>query len=176
MSILQPRSSRILRVGGVAKSDLLNQLCEAGVGLNPLALALFSNDGFLTSAEQRTLRLAQRSVAQLGLSQGGTFDEIAARALAQGLSLCPLELGPHYRLAFPDQEEGALGQALFRDCAPPGSVTVASQPISADDDMPKGFYLRVIQGVPWLRGYRSWPGHIWSPSDVLAFTETQSAA
>ena len=170
------QSVRILRVGGVVKADLLNQLLKQGVQLNPLAFQLFSDDGFQTSVEQRTLAVVQVSVAELGLSQGGVFQEIAARALARGYSLCPLELGPHLRLTYADQAEGFLGQPPSQKCAPPGSVTVASQPISEDDDTPKGFYLRVIEGLPWLRGYRSWPGHVWAPTDVLAFVESNRAA
>ena len=35
--------------------------------------------------------------------------------------------------------------------------------------MPKGFYLRHIDGAPWLRGYRSGPEHVWSAQDRLLF-------
>jgi hypothetical protein len=170
------QSIRILRVGGVVKSDLLSQLLRQGVQLNPHAVQLFSDDGFRTSVEQCILAVVQVSVAELGLSQGGAFEEIAARALARGYLLCPLELGPHLRLAYADQTEAFLGQPPSQKCAPPGSVTVASQPISEDDDVPKGFYLRVFEGLPWLRGYRSWPGHVWAPTDVLAFVDSNSAA
>jgi hypothetical protein len=38
-----------------------------------------------------------------------------------------------------------------------------------DDEFPKGFYLRRIDGVLWLRGYRSGPAHVWSPDDRLVF-------
>jgi len=48
---------------------------------------------------------------------------------------------------------------------------VASAPLAQDDETPKGFYLRRIEGVLWLRGYRSWPGHIWSPQDMFVFSE-----
>jgi hypothetical protein len=170
------RSTRVVHVGGMSKSNLLSQLRHSGVQLNPLAVQLFAHDGFETSAERRPLSITSMSVAELGLSQGGGFDEICSLALAQGYSLCPLELGPHLRLAFSDQHEGFLGQPPSQNCAPPGSVTVASQPISDDEDVPKGFYLRVIEGIPWLRGYRSWSGHIWASTDVFAFVESDSAA
>lgn len=175
MSSPKPRSSQILRIGSVEKAELQNQLRKAGVCLNALAVQLFDHDGFQTTVEQRTLKVIQVSVAQLGFEQGGTFEQVTANALALGYSLCPLELGPHYRLALADQEEDCLGRTPSQNCAPPGAVTVASQAISEDDDVPKGFYLRVIEGVPWLRGYRSWPGHIWSQNDVFAFAEGPSA-
>ena len=95
--------------------------------------------------------------------------DICAAARQHGLAVCPLELGPHLRLALLDQEEGALGRAQTEHRAPPGSLTVVSHPLSDDDETPKGFYLRRIEGELWLRGYRSWAGHIWQPEDVLVF-------
>jgi len=111
------------------------------------------------------------SVAELGFPDGATFAKIVERATRNGLLLCPLELGPHLRLQFTDQPEGSLGQPVSQNCAPPGSLTVASAPLAQDDETPKGFYLRRIEGVLWLRGYRSWPGHIWSPQDMFVFSE-----
>lgn len=176
MASFPVQSTRIVHVGGMSKPNLLSKLRNEGVQLNALAVQLFAHDGFETSAEQRPCPIVPISVAELGLSQGGMFDEICSVAFERGYSLCPLELGPHLRLAFTDQPEGLLGQPPSQNCAPPGSITVASQPISDDEDVPKGFYLRVIEGVPWLRGYRSWPGHLWAPTDVLAFVESRSMA
>ncbi|MDT0189335.1 hypothetical protein HF984_04290 [Rothia terrae] len=31
---------------------------------------------------------------------------------------------------------------------------MATPVLSDDDEFPKGFYLRVVDDVPWLRGYR----------------------
>ena len=53
--------------------------------------------------------------------------------------------------------------------APSASVTVASAPLDRDDVLPKGFYLRVVDGRPWLRGYHATDEHLWSPHDRLAF-------
>ena len=88
-----------------------------------------------------------------------------------GLGLCPLELAPRLRLLLLDQAEGAAGQPLTRNCAPHGAITVASAPLDDDEDVPRGFYLRRIEGTLWLRGYRSWDGHLWSPGDILAFSK-----
>jgi hypothetical protein len=164
-----PQFIRTVRIGGVIKTDLLDRLRKYGVQLNPFAMQLFSHEGFQTSAEPCTVKVVQVSVAELGLSRGGVIDEIFDLAQAHGYSLCPLELAPHFRLAFADQPEGFVGQPLSQNCAPPGSVTVASLPVSQDEEVPRGFYLRVIEGVPWLRGYRSWPGHVRAPHDVFAF-------
>jgi hypothetical protein len=172
----QLQSLRKINIGGVSKPELLGRLTACGVQMNPLAEQLFLDSSFDTSAVQTAMTVVLCPIAALGLEQGGTFGEVMGRAYLQGWSHCPLELGPHLRLQFVDQVEGFLGQPHSQNCAPPGSVTVASLPISEDDDVPKGFYLRVIQGVPWLRGYRSWPGHVWAPSDRFAFTVNTRAA
>jgi hypothetical protein len=83
--------------------------------------------------------------------------------------LCPLELGPHPRLQFLDQPEGHLGHPSSKHRAPHGSITVASRPLTEDYETPKGFYLRRIDGVLWLRGYCSAPDDIWNPEDRLVF-------
>jgi hypothetical protein len=41
--------------------------------------------------------------------------------------------------------------------------------LSDDDEYPKGFYLRVVEDVRWLRGYVGDDTHIWSPTDQFAF-------
>ena len=115
-------------------------------------------------------------MAELGFGGGATYEQLTARALESGLVECPLELGPHLRVQFLDQPEGVAGSSSTPHRAPPGSITVASRPLDASDETPKGFYLRCVQGVSWLRGYRSWPGHLWSPEDVLVFARGRSAA
>lgn len=160
---------RSVSSGGVAKAELLSRLEAAGVLLNEAAHTLFADPRFTTSPAASRVDVVETSVAALGLPDGGTFAQIVERAAAQDLLLCPLELGPHLRLEFVDQEEGFIGQPLTQHRAPPGSLTLASAPLAEDEETPKGFYLRRIEGVLWLRGYRSWPGHPWSPQDMLAF-------
>ncbi len=163
--------SRALRIGGLDKAELLAALQAAGVRLNPLAEALFADDRFTTSRESALVEMEQVTAAELGLAGGGTFDAIVARAAERGLRLCPLELAPHLRLAMRDQPEGAIGQPVTEHRAPPGSLTVASAPLCDDEEVPKGFYLRRIEGVLWLRGYQSWSGHVWSGEDVFVFVK-----
>jgi len=159
-----------VRIGGMSRGELLEALLERGVRLNDSGRALFADDRFTTSAASLVLRTCQATPASLGFAQGATFADIEARAAGLGLSLCPLELGPHLRLQLLDQPEGSLGHPPSRHRALPGSITVASRPLAQDDATPKGFYLRRIDGVPWLRGYRAGPAHVWSPDDVLVFS------
>jgi hypothetical protein len=169
-------AARTVRIGGVPKEELLSRLHAGGVQLNEAAQALFADDRFTTSSASSMVEAVEISVASLGLHDGATFARIVERAASEGLSLCPLELGPHLRLQFIDQPEGSLGQPASEHRAPPASVTVASASLAEDDETPKGFYLRRIEGALWLRGYRSWPGHNWSPQDVFVFARSHREA
>jgi hypothetical protein len=122
------------------------------------------------------LRGAGYTVADLGFVEGATYQQLTARALESGLVECPLELGPHFRLQFLDQPEGSAGFPATKHRAPPGSITIASSPLDDCEETPKGFYLRRIDGVLWLRGYWSWSDNIWRPEDVLVFSRGRSTA
>jgi len=167
---------RVVHVGDATKAELLSRLQTAGVQLNPFAQALFANPRFVTALTPSSLPTVEISVGDLDLPEGGTYDLVFQRALSLGLSPCPLEVGPCLRLQLLDQSDDPLGQPSSHGRAPPGSITVASQPISDNDDEPRGFYLRRVGGVLWLRGYRSWSGHILSPEDRLVFCQLMNAA
>jgi hypothetical protein len=167
---------RTVRVGGKSKPELLAELQRNGIQLNDYARNLFAHNGFTTSPVASTIATVELAVRNLGYSQGATMVQLHERAADLGLRLCPLELGPYLRLLLLDQPEGHLGHPPSRHQAPPGSITVASRQLSDDHDTPKGFYLRRIDGVLWLRGYRSAPDDIWSPEDRLVFCRPASAA
>lgn len=167
---------RRLRIGVATKPELLGQLHAAGIQLNASAHALFDDPRFAPGSANTSVLIRSESVADLGFREGATFAEMRTRVADLGMSLCPLELGPCLRLQYLDQAEGSMGHAATLHCAPPGSLTVASPPLDEDDETPKGFYLRRIDGTLWLRGYRSSAGHVWSPDDQLVFIVTENAA
>lgn len=162
-------ASRTVSVGGQSKQELLAQLAAAGVELNEAARILFASDQFAPSDTRRSLVTVELAVRQLGFTQGATTAELHATAVALGLRLAPLELGPHLRLQYLDQSEGHDGFPATKHRAPPGSLTVASAPLSEDDAFPKGFYLRRIQGVLWLRGYWCDAANGWNADDRFIF-------
>jgi hypothetical protein len=164
-----------VRVGGMDKPELLQALRDHKVRLNPAAEALFDDRRFLPVSQTKVIEIAFRSVADLGFAEGATYEQLTARAIEFGLVESPLEMGPHLRLQFLNQPEGSPGAATTQHRAPSGSITVASAPLDDSDQTPKGFYLRCIDGVLWLRGYWSWPGHMWSPEDVLVFSRDGSS-
>jgi hypothetical protein len=159
-----------VRIGGMSRSELLQALREQGVQLNRYAEALFEDHRFTTLGSGRVVEIAVLSVAELGFDEGATYGQLIARARESGLVECPLEAGPHLRLQFTDQQDASDGMPPTHGRAPPGSITVASAPLDATDETPKGFYLRRVEGASWLRGYRSWSGHVWNSGDVLVFS------
>ena len=164
-----PLVHRLVTIGGSSKAQLLLQLATAGVELNEAAQALFASEQFHVQEATRSLATVELSVGQLGFPQGGTQPQLFERALSLGLELAPVELGPHLRLQYLDQPEGFWGHPETKHQAPPGSIQIASAPLSEDDQIPKGFYLRRIRGVLWLRGYWSDLQHVYQPTDRLVF-------
>lgn len=139
-----------LRIGGVAKEDLLARLLGEGVLLNDYARALFADEAFTTSPEAHVVRLAQVALPHIGLPAGGRFDEILERAAVRGLVPCPLEVGPHLRLAHLDQPVGPY-------------LTVASPELRPGTETPNGFYLRHLADGHHLRGWEAGPENHYSP-------------
>lgn len=155
-------------VGGLTRTELLSQLGTSGVNLNASAVKLL-DDPVFDSTTAETVQIVECAVASLGLTHGASLTGVLAAAERRGLSLCPPVTGPYLRLVTLSQET-APDSIMSNGRAPAGSVTIASAPLTQDDDSyPKGFYVRVIDGVPWLRGYRCTDDHTWSPKDRFAF-------
>jgi len=166
----RPLMPGAVSIGGLSKSDLHAALREHDVQLNQAAEALFEDPRFTTLGARHVVEVVALSVAELGFGEGATYGQLITRALESGLVECPLELGPHLRMQFRNQPDGVDTKPPTRGRAPPSSVTVASPPLDDSDETAKGFYLRRVDSVLWLRGYWSWPGHIWSPDALLVFS------
>jgi hypothetical protein len=67
-------------------------------------------------------------------------------------------------------QENAPDSVLSAGRSPAGAVKVAAAPLSDDVAFPKGFYLRVVDGVQWLRGYRCDDEYRFAAGDRFAFT------
>ena len=171
-----PTISRTVTVGGLTKSELIQELRRTAISMNESAARLFASEHFTTSTTRYTVMTAELTVRDLGFLQGATITEIFARAAALGLGLCPLELGPHLRLQYRDQPEGYWGHSARQHQAPSGSITIASQKLTDDNDFPKGFYLRRIKGQLWLRGYRCGADHVWEPDVHFIFCQIESTS
>jgi hypothetical protein len=162
-------TSCVIHVGGRSRLELLDDLNASGVEMNEHGKWLMSSRLFDSPGVSRAITIVELTVRNLGFAHGACLPEIITRAIELGLALCPPQTGPYFRLQYLDQPEGFVGFPLTQHRAPPGSITIISEPLSTDDSIPKGFYLRCIQGVPWLRGYVSDALHVYDPDDHLAF-------
>lgn len=160
-------------VGGVARQVLRERLAQASVRLNRFAEDLFDDGRFECADTARTVAVQQVCAGDLGFADGATFEQLVRAAAGRGLQLCPLELGPHLRLQFMRQAEPLEHGGAEPGRAPPGSITVASEPPADEDRTPWGFYLRRMDGELWLRGYRSRFGHVWRPRDAFVFVRSR---
>lgn len=163
--------TRTVEVGGLSKSQLIQKLKQYSILMNEYGEKLFTADNFTTSDKKYSLQTVELTVGDLGFPDGANTDRIFKRAEELGLKLCPLELGPYLRMVYLDQTEGYSEDSLQQQQAPSGSITIASEKLTEDDNFPKGFYLRRINGVLWLRGYRADHLHIWNPNDHFIFCQ-----
>lgn len=165
----------VVRIGGLSRAQLFDAVRTSNVQLNQAAEALFADERFSTLAAERIVPIVARTVGELGFPAGAVYADLAARARELGCVECPLELGPHLRLQFAAQRDSDDGKPLTHDRAPPGSIAVASRPLDDLYDTPKGFYLRRLGDVLWLRGWRSSCDHVWSQEDVFVFARSDTA-
>lgn len=112
--------------------------------------------GISVRETEMELDLVVATPAELGLANGGTFDQICARATEHGLEKCPAEVGPALRLAYPDQPYGEwLRVAMEPETGPGGRLSVF--------DVDRG------RGERWL--FTRWfdPEGVWSPGRRFVF-------
>lgn len=160
-------------VGGLSRRQLMTSLTSRGILVNGHAETLLEDVAF-RDRSPRPVMVAERTVAELGLPGGATLPQIFEVAQQQGLLLCPVDTGPYLRLALNGQVE-SCDSVMSSGRAPDGGLTVAAEVLSHDDEYPKGFYLRVVDGQAWLRGYRCDDEHMWSPDDRFIFQLPPSA-
>lgn len=154
---------KTLTIGGITKENLLDQLAKQGVQFNAYAKILFDDPGFVVSEKIETVNLVNVSSLELGLTKPSYYNDIVVSAKAQGLKLCPLSLGAFLRLEHLDQAEGPY-------------LHVASAKPKLDEEYPNGFYLRNLENVMWLRGYRASDDWEWPVDSEFVFrTQVQDA-
>lgn len=110
----------------------------------------------------------------LGLEAGGTFEEICNLALSARYRLCPPELGPIVRVAYPDQKPGlehtlyvAMEPLLFFEERRDGSGKYQRQIIWAltgGNFTPTGY-----DGKLWFHGRLVYPGAFFPPHAQFLF-------
>ncbi len=91
-----------LEVGGLSRAQLFEALRSSGVSLNARAEALIAHPVF-DERVREPVRIVDRTVAELGLTDRATMPRIFAAAEEHGLGLCPVVTGPYLRLAWATQ-------------------------------------------------------------------------
>jgi len=160
---------RQVAVGGLERAELMQRLAEAGVQLNGFAKQLLEHQIFDELVPAHKLTLTSRTVQQLGLDAGATLPEIFDRAINSGLGLCSAMTGPYLRLEFLDQA-ASRDSVLSAGKKPDDPLTIASAALG-DEGFPRGFYLRVVEDVMWLRGYRCDDTHGFALADTFVFQD-----
>ena len=138
-------------IGGCSKEELLQRLKTAGVQFNAYAETLFRHPDFSPNRAVLKVALVKVSLSDLGVNGACSYATILARAATMNLHPCPLNLGAFLRL---EEFELLVGQYL----------TIASPSLGTDENEPTGFYVRDLDGIKWLRGYRvvgeaDWPAN-----------------
>ncbi|MGL3804619.1 hypothetical protein ACSYDW_00820 [Paeniglutamicibacter sp. R2-26] len=155
-------------VGGLSRGELNAEFRSRGIQLNAHALVLLADAVFDDPGMPQPITVVGRRVGDLGLPVGGSLSHVLSAARECGMELCPPTAGPYLRLAMTGQVS-SCDPVMSRGHAPDGSFTVAAPRLRDDDEFPKGFYLRVVEGTQWLRGYRCDDTHFWSPDDRFIF-------
>ncbi|MFS0877390.1 helicase [Solibacillus isronensis] len=164
-----PVITKTIEVGGLSKAVLIQKLQQSSISLNQYGEKLLFDDRFTATETTYNVEIVELSVRDLGFPNGASLPEIYKQANELGLQLCPPELGPYLRLEYADQVEGNSGNLSQKNEAPSGSVTIASEIISDEESFPKGFYVRKVDGVLWLRGYVADNLHVWNPDNRFIF-------
>lgn len=163
MTRLLPGDSLTLDLASEGPADLLARLRAAGVAMNESAERVIA-DARMCAAVPDRVTVVERTLADLGLPDGGTLPELRRAVAAADLRECPSAVAPLLRLATLDQPN-APDSVLRHGCAPAGSAHVLSPPLGDEPGLHRGLYLRVVDRVPWLRGFACDDLHVFGPED-----------
>ena len=163
MTRLLPGDSLTLDLAPEDPAGLLARLRAAGVAMNESAERLIG-DARVCAAVPERVTVVECTLADLGLPDGGTLPKMWRAVAEAGLRECPSAVAPLLRLATLDQAN-APDSVLRHGRAPDGSAHVLSPSLGAEPGLHRGLYLRVVDRVPWLRGFACDALHVFGPED-----------
>ena len=126
------------------KTSLWGFLEREGILLNEYAKEYLTHPGFRLE-EKGELALLLLSLTELGLPQGGRYEEIFAQVRRRGFRPCRPSAGLFLRLYFRSQAKSKNSLLSGAHRAPEGSITVLSDFLAEEDSFPKGLYLRNVE-------------------------------
>lgn len=113
-----------VEIGTHSNADLVEQLKEQRIQLNPFALQLFEDQMIQTTQCSQTLSVSVTTPSELGAPFGATLAELLEHAGLKVLEPCPLAVAPYLLLQ---------GISLTKD----EYVTLASLPIAQEETYPE---------------------------------------
>ena len=122
-----------IEIGGKTAKELECELNLAKIDISGVAEFMLRSHDFITNKNVESVTLICLTVADLGFIGKATIDKIYQRAEELGLELCPVEVGPHYRLQYQNQPRNEcirVGMKLISDSG--GSPRVFS--LGCDSD------------------------------------------
>lgn len=108
------------------------------------------------------LELTVITQADLGFTEGTTFENMVARSKGYGLEKCPAEVGPYLRLIYRDQPKGEW-------------LRIAMEPVAGSDGFLDVFYVERDDDGLWLSA--SWfnPQSVWNPHGRWVFARSRKS-
>ena len=145
-------------IGGKSKGELEQELARNGINVTSYAQSMMKNRDFTTLKDPQQVDLVHLHVRDLGIKKDyPTTTDIYSRAEELGLTLCPPETGPQYRLAYTGQP---MDEWFY----------IGMKPIADSRGHPSVFNLGHRGGGLWLRDAWTRPGDRWSPEDEFVFS------
>ncbi|UTZ37405.1 hypothetical protein HB763_12265 [Vibrio campbellii] len=150
-----------VEIGIQTSAELLQELMEQRIQLNPFALQLFEDQMIQTKQRGQTLSVLVITPSDLGAPFGATLAELVEHAAQRDLEPCPLAVALYLLL-----QDILLTKDEY--------VTLASLPIAKEETYPRGLYLRKRDDGLSLRGYRCDDDFIFPPSMKFVFIDLKA--
>ena len=145
-------------IGGKSKGELEQELARNGINVTSYAQSMMKNRDFTTLKDPQQVDLVHLHVRDLGIKKDyPTTTDIYSRAEELGLTLCPPETGPQYRLAYTGQP---MDEWFY----------IGMKPIAASGGNPRVFALEHRGDGLWLHGPWTRPGSEWDPEREFVFS------
>ncbi|HEY1074725.1 MAG TPA: hypothetical protein VGE59_03450 [Patescibacteria group bacterium] len=96
---------RTIEIGGKSGAELEQDLKTKGFKISDYARHMLRSQEFVPAERPEPANLVIATVASIGFPRGATTAQIYAKAEELGLEICPAEVGPHFRLQYPEHEQ-----------------------------------------------------------------------
>lgn len=145
---------RKIQIGDQSIAGYTDTLTSAGIKISSYASQILKKMGLAKTLTE--VELVVVSVAELGFSNGATFDQMVNRARELGLDLCPAEVGPALRMCYRDQPKDEW-------------LKIAMKSIADSDGYFKVFIVERDGDGLWLYTYWFRRGDVLDPDDRWGF-------